>query len=341
MTAATNDPFATDATDATAGGRAVAVRDLTHRYGERTALDRLTFDVAPGEIFGLLGPNGGGKSTLFRILATLLPVAPGRAAVHGFDVAARPDAVRGVLGVTFQSPALDAKLTVGENLRYAGQLYGLRGRTLRDRIAEVAGRLHVGDRLKDYAEELSGGLKRRVEIAKGLLHAPRVLLLDEPSTGLDPTARFDLWRFLAELREAEGVTVLVTTHLMEEAERCDRLGILDEGTLVALGTPDDLRAEVGGDVLTFAADEPREFAAELGRRFGVEPAVVDRAVRVEAGDGADLLRSVMAELGDSVRTVTLGRPTLEDVFTARTGRAFQRTPTAPPADKRGRTRKAA
>ncbi|HEX6987694.1 MAG TPA: ABC transporter ATP-binding protein, partial [Planctomycetaceae bacterium] len=245
---------------------AVAVENVGFRYGDRRALAGVSFDVRPGEIFGLLGPNGGGKTTLFRLLCTLLPFQEGKASVAGFDVATEPSGVRRSIGVTFQSPSLDGKLTVGENLRAHGQLYGLFGGELRERVARLAGRLGISDRMRDKAETLSGGLKRRAEIAKGLLHDPTVLLLDEPSTGLDPGARHDLWRLLAELRDA-GMTVLVTTHLMEEADRCDRLAILNRGEVVALGTPDELRASVGGDCLTIRGSRPEWLAERIGEAF--------------------------------------------------------------------------
>jgi ABC-2 type transport system ATP-binding protein len=194
---------------------AIEVRGLSHSYGERRALDGVEFSVEAGTIFGLLGPNGGGKTTLFRLLSTLLPIQAGQARVLGLDLAREPNEVRKHIGVTFQSPSIDPKLTVGENLKYQGQIYGLFGAALRQRIDLLAEKLGLRERLGERAETLSGGLKRRVEIAKGLLHRPQLLLLDEPSTGLDPGARHDLWRYLRGLREEDGVTVLVTTHLME------------------------------------------------------------------------------------------------------------------------------
>ncbi len=300
---------------------AVAVENVGFRYGDRRALAGVSFEVSPGEIFGLLGPNGGGKTTLFRLLCTLLPVGEGRLTVAGHDVASEPAAVRRAIGVTFQSPSLDGKLTVGENLTAQGQLYGLFGRTLRQRIADLTGRLGLSDRLRDRADTLSGGLKRRVEIAKGLLHDPQVLLLDEPSTGLDPGARHDLWRLLADLK-ARGMTVLVTTHLMEEAERCDRLAILSRGEIVALGTPEELRAGVGGDCLTIHGPDPEPLAESIHARFGVPARVVAGAVRIERDRGHELLRDVVDAFPRQVAGVTLGKPTLEDVFIARTGHRF-------------------
>ena len=210
---------------------------LSHNYGDRLALDNLSFAVQPAEIFGLLGPNGSGKTTLFRILSTLMVPTGGSARIQGFDVAREPNRARQQTGIVFQARSLDLKLTVLENLKHQGHLYGLRGETLKRRSAEVLQRVGLSDRAKDFVETLSGGMQRRVELAKGLIHSPAVLLLDEPSTGLDPGARRDMWQYLRTLRDQEGVSILVTTHLMEEAEHCDRLAILNEGKLVALGSP--------------------------------------------------------------------------------------------------------
>ena len=253
--------------DAMSDSIAVSVSNLRHRYGDREALCGIEFTVSTGEVFGLLGPNGGGKSTLFRLLATLLPVQSGVATLMGRDVATQPQSIRQLIGVTFQSPSVDGKLTVTENLRHQAHLYGLSGQSAAARIDEMLGRLGLSDRRKDRVDSLSGGLKRRVEVAKSLLHRPRVLLLDEPSTGLDPGARHDLWQYLSGLRRDEGTTILVTTHLMEEAERCDRLGILDRGHIVALGTPDELRLSVGGDCLTIQTPEPASLADRIASRF--------------------------------------------------------------------------
>lgn len=302
---------------------ALAVDGVSFSYGDRQALNDVSFAVAPGEIFGLLGPNGGGKTTLFRILSTTLPVQQGRAKLLGHDVASQPDAVRKRIGVTFQSPSLDPKLTVGENLMYQGHLYGLKGATLRQRSADLLQRLGLCDRTKDIAETLSGGLKRRVEIAKSLLHEPRVLLLDEPSTGLDPGARHDLWRYLTTLRQEAGVTVMVTTHLMEEAERCDRLGILNQGQLVAIGTPDELRSSVGGDCVTIEPVEMQtDLSARIRERLGVDVQEIGGTLRIERDHGHELVRDVVAAFPDDVKAVTFGKPTLEDVFIKRTGHQF-------------------
>jgi ABC-2 type transport system ATP-binding protein len=301
---------------------AIEVRGLSYSYAERRALEGVEFSVDAGAIFGLLGPNGGGKTTLFRILSTLLPIQEGQSRILGFDLARQPNEVRKQIGVTFQSPSIDPKLTVGENLKYQGQIYGLFGARLRQRIDLLADKLGLKDRLAERAETLSGGLKRRVEIAKGLLHRPQVLLLDEPSTGLDPGARHDLWRYLRGLREEEGVTVLVTTHLMEEAERCDRLGILDHGRLIALDTPLALRSMLGDDYVTVQCDQPDELSARIRERFGVTPQKIGGALRIGKSRGHEFVRDLVEAFPEEVKTVSLGKPTLEDVFIERTGHRF-------------------
>lgn len=301
---------------------AIEVERLKHWYGDHQALREIGFSVGTGEIFALLGPNGGGKTTLFRIVSTLLPVQEGRVAVFGTDVQTEPQAVRRHIGVTFQSPSLDGKLTVHENLKHQAHLYGIFGGAMRERIDLLAERLGIADRLNDRAESLSGGLKRRVEIAKGLLHDPQLLLLDEPSTGLDPGARHDLWRYLEQLRTEANVTILVTTHLMDEADRCDRLGILDRGRLVALGTPEELRSSVGGDCLTIYSETPEELAGRIEERFGLQPHRLGETLRIERSEGHELLRDLVAAFPDEVTSVSLGKPTLEDVFIDRTGHRF-------------------
>jgi ABC-2 type transport system ATP-binding protein len=301
---------------------AIEVRGLSHSYGERRALEGVEFSVEAGTIFGLLGPNGGGKTTLFRLLSTLLPIQQGQVCVLGLDLARESNEVRKHIGVTFQSPSIDPKLTVGENLKYQGQIYGLFGSALRQRIDLLAEKLGLRERLGERAETLSGGLKRRVEIAKGLLHRPQLLLLDEPSTGLDPGARHDLWRYLRGLREEDSVTALVTTHLMEEAERCDTLGILDHGRLIALDTPLALRSMLGDDYVTVQCDDPDELSQRIHERFGVTPQKIGGALRIGKSRGHEFVRDLVEAFPAEVKTVSLGKPTLEDVFIERTGHRF-------------------
>src|ERR1700761_3792008 len=264
---------------------------LSHNYGDRLALDNLSFAVKPAEIFGLLGPNGSGKTTLFRILSTLMVPTGGVARIEGFDVAREPNRARQQTGIVFQARSLDLKLTVAENLKHQGHLYGLSGEILKTRSAEVLRRVGLTDRAKDYVETLSGGMQRRVELAKGLIHSPAVLLLDEPTTGLDPGARLDLWQYLRMLRDEEGVTVLVTTHLMEEAEYCDRLAILSEGKLVALGSPEELKSTIGGDVVLFETESEaaaQSLAARMAGRFEGAPTVLGKTVRLTRENGHPL-----------------------------------------------------
>ncbi|HEX4130278.1 MAG TPA: ATP-binding cassette domain-containing protein [Pirellulales bacterium] len=302
---------------------AIGISRLTHRYGSRVALDALDLDIAPGELFAILGPNGSGKTTLFRLLSTLTAPQQGSIEVLGCDIVRDRRAVQQSLGVVFQAPSLDKKLTVRENLRYHGPLVGLWGRALDEATTELLARFDVADRAADLAETLSGGLRRRVELAKGLLHRPPLLLLDEPSTGLDPGARNDLWRYLRELREHDGVTIVLTTHLLEEADRADRLAIFDRGKLVALDAPDRLRATVAGDSITIETADPAALVGELSRQLGLAAAVVDGRVRLEHPDGPRLVPRIMDACSARIQAITLGRPTLEDVFIARTGRRMQ------------------
>ena len=291
----------------------VDVDGLTHRYGERVALDGVSFSVRSGEVFALVGPNGGGKTTLFKILSTALTPSSGTARVAGIDV--RDDAVRRRIGVVFQAPSLDGKLTVGENLLHHGHLYGLSGAGLRQRIGEELARFGLTDRTGDRVEKLSGGLQRRVELAKSLLHRPEVLLLDEPSTGLDPGARRDLWD---ALRGLKGVTVLLTTHLLEEAERCDRLAILHKGKVVAIGEPMTLRGEIGGDVVTVRSRDARQLADAIREKLGEQAEVVDGTVRLSRDRGHEFVGRLVEAFPQWIESVTVAKPSLEDVFMSKT-----------------------
>lgn len=291
----------------------VEVRDLLHRYGGRTALDGVSFEIRTGEIFSLVGPNGSGKSTLFRILSTALTPTSGSARVAGVDV--KDPAARRKIGVVFQAPSLDKKLTAAENLLHHGHLYGMRGTVLQKRIAEELARFDLTDRGGDFVEKLSGGLQRRVELAKALLPGPEVLLLDEPSTGLDPGARRDLW---GALRGLKGVTVLLTTHLLDEAERSDRLAILHHGKVVASGEPLKLREEIGGESLTFRSRDPEALVSSVQERFGAKLDKVGDELRLSHEKAHEFAASVAGAFPALVESVTVARPSLEDVFLART-----------------------
>jgi len=306
---------------------AVNVESLSHHYGERRALDDLSLRIEMGEIFAVLGPNGGGKTTLFRLLTTLLPIQKGEISVLGHDLRGRQAAVQMACGVVFQAPSVDKKLTVSENMRQQAALYGVAGGDCRARSRELLEHFGLADRARDRVESLSGGLRRRLELAKALIHRPRLLLLDEPSAGVDPAARIDLWRRLESLRREEGVTVALTSHLLEEADKADRVAILDRGRLVALGTPSDLRASVGGDCLTLEVENTSTDAAALESALGLAPTVVEGRLRIEAPEGHALITKIFETLPGRVRHVEMGRPSLEDVFIARTGREFHHADT--------------
>lgn len=332
----TNPPAAISACGLT--HRYAPTRKRRHRRGARPApndtqtnprdaLSGLDLAITEGEIFGVLGPNGSGKTTLFRILATLLRPSGGKAAVFGRDVVSDAALVRTALGVVFQSPSVDLKLTAHENLLHQGHLYGLRGQALRDRIDKLLEEFSLNERGRDLIERFSGGMRRRLELAKALLHQPRLLLLDEPATGLDPAARRDLWHMLKRLRADHGTTVAVTTHLMDDAKCCDRLAILHEGRLVALDTPDNLIAQIGGHVV-FLDPAPNVHVPALRdtieERFGpwdggTAPRLLDGRVHLERPDGPQFVADLTAALPGQIRSFTVGQPTLEDVYLHLTG----------------------
>ncbi len=301
----------------------ISIENLVHRYEDRTALNGISFNVRTAELFGLLGPNGSGKTTLFRVLSTLMIPTSGRAVVMGCDAAQDAASLRRQIGVVFQAQSVDPKLTAYENLWHQGHLYGLRGSLLKKRIEEILTRVGLADRARERVETFSGGMQRRIELGKGLLHHPGVLLLDEPTTGLDPGARRDLWQYLQLLRDEENVSVLVTTHLMEEAERCDRLAILNEGNLVALGTPAELKREIGGDIIMLDAARDAELLAEhIRARFHVEATVLGNQVRIEREGGHRFVPDVVEAFPGEIQAISVSKPALEDVFIHRTGHKF-------------------
>lgn len=302
--------------------QAVTVENLSHHYGSHQALKNVSFSVETGHIFGLLGPNGGGKTTLFRLLCTLLPVQSGRLSILGLDVLKNPNEVRKRIGITFQSPSLDDRLTVRENLKYQCYLYGIQGSRMNSRIDSLLEKLGLTDRKNDVVKSLSGGLKRRVELAKGMLHEPEVLLLDEPNTGLDPGARKDVWTYIKQLTESGQMTVIVTTHLMEEAENCDQLGILDRGNLVAQGTPAQLRESIGGDCITIHTESPEALSDKIQNAFQVTPQQIAGTIRIEQSSGHELVKEIVDQFSDDIQSIVLGKPTLEDVFISKTGHQF-------------------
>ena len=303
---------------------AVEVRDVVFRYDDKAALAGISFDVPSASIFGLLGPNGSGKTTLFRILSTLLVPEDGSIKIFGIDVVKQPLEARKQIGVVFQSQSLDNRLTIQENLVHQGHMYGMRGEILSQRIDEVLERVRLTDRRKERIATLSGGLRRRADLAKGLLHSPRLLLLDEPSTGVDLNARLAFWQYLEELRASESVTVLLTTHLMDEASGCDHLVILDEGHLIREGTPSELTSEVGGEVVVLVTSTPAEIISVLNQQFSVQDVNVDgNVIRFEHPEAAKWAVKLMHGFEDSIESVKISKPSLEDVFIHHTGHGFE------------------
>lgn len=298
-----------------------AVREVQHRYGDQVALSNVSLEVAAGQIVCILGPNGSGKTTLFRLLCTLMPLQAGQIVVGGVDAKANPLGIRNQIGIVFQSPSLDKKLTVDENIACQGALYGITGAELNRRRDELLDRLRLKDRRHDLCETLSGGLKRRVELAKGMLHRPRLLLLDEPSTGLDPSARLGFWDAIREMAD-EGMAVLMTTHLLEEADKADGVVIMSQGKVIAHGAPHQLRAEMGEGLITIVTDQVEEVAMCLREQFGLTPQRVHHQLRLQSESPAALVPALAETLGDRVQSITVGRPGLEDVFIAKTGLEF-------------------
>ncbi len=297
------------------------VLNLHHQYGEHHALCGIDMDIRPGRVFALLGPNGSGKTTLFRLLCTLLPIQQCQVIVGGFDSASQPIRVREQIGIVFQSPSLDMKLTVDENIACQAALYGIHGAELSRRRDALLEQLDLVDRRNDRCQVLSGGLKRRVELAKGMLHKPRLLLLDEPSTGLDPSARLKLWDAIRDMA-GQGMAVLLTTHMLDEADKADEIAIMSQGKLIAEGAPSDLRSEMGEGVITVVANDALRAESILRNQLGLTPQRLHHQIRLKVDSPAKLIPVLVETLGEEVRSISLGRPSLEDVFIAKTGKAF-------------------
>ena len=298
---------------------AVAARALAKRYGAVEAVRGIDLEVAPGETFGFLGPNGAGKSTTINILCTLTAPSGGAARVAGFDVVTERDDVRRHIGLVFQDTTLDNYLSAEQNLRFHAELYGIPRPVTGPRIQQVMEMVGLWDRRASLVGTFSGGMKRRLEIARGLLHSPRVLFLDEPTVGLDPQTRSSIWAYVDALKRREEITIFMTTHYMEEAEYCDRIAIMDAGRIVALGTPEALKAEVGRDRVQIRTADDAAAIAALRSRFGLDAAVRDGAVTFSVAEGERFVPRLFAELGVPIRSVSVARPTLDDVFMAHTG----------------------
>ena len=307
------------------GGSAIEVAQLTKRFGDFTAVDGISFEVPRGEIFGFLGPNGAGKTTTISMLCTLLKPTSGRATIGGFDVARQSSQVRREIGIVFQDTTLDDRLTARENLVFHGEVYGMSRADIATRAADVLQRVGLTDRAADRVQTFSGGMKRRLEIARGLMHSPTALFLDEPTVGLDPQSRRGLWSYAQSLRDSEGVTIFLTTHYMDEAEACDRIAVIDNGQIIALDTPSGLKGRLGGDVVTVSGADNQRLAAEIKQRFEIDARVEAQGLEFRVDRGDQFVPTLFARLETPIETVQVRRPTLDDVFVELTGHQIRDT----------------
>ena len=298
---------------------AIEVEDLVKTYGAVEAVRGVSFTVAAGEVFGFLGPNGAGKTTTINMLCTLARPTSGTARVSGFDVVRERDDVRRHLGLVFQDPTLDGQLTATQNLRLHAELYGIDRSDIPDRMDKMLEMVDLADRRDQPVMTFSGGMKRRLEIARGLMHSPKVLFLDEPTIGLDPQSRSAIWRYIRALQESEGTTIFMTTHYMDEAEYCDRIAIIDRGEIVVLDTPEVLKASVGADRVVLGTDDDDAAVTALRDRFGIEATVAEGALTFHVASGEAFVPRLFAELGVGITSVAVSRPTLDDVFMRYTG----------------------
>jgi len=301
----------------------IEVKQLTKRFGSLVAVDHVSFTVAKGEIFGFLGPNGAGKSTTISMLSTILTPSEGDATISGFSIRHERNAVRRSIGLVFQDASLDNRLTAEENLRFHARLYGVPRADYRRRMHEVLQLVDLWDRRRDYVETFSGGMKRRLEIARGLIHYPDLLFLDEPTIGLDPQTRALLWEYVLKLKHERAMTIFMTTHYLDEAEYCDRIAIMDHGHIIALDTPANLKKQLGGDVIRLESRQKDALKTELEHRYHRPVREEGNVVQFEIADGAQFLPRLFAEVQTKIDAVELHKPTLDDVFLARTGRKIR------------------
>ena len=311
---------------------AIEVRDLKKSFGDVEAVRGVSFEVAPGEVFGFLGPNGAGKTTTINMLCTLARPTSGAAFVAGYDSVTARDDVRRHIGLVFQDQTLDGYLTAEQNLKLHAELYGVESALVPARMEQVLRMVGLWERKDGGVMTFSGGMRRRLEIARGLMHSPRVLFLDEPTIGLDPQTRASIWRYIAELKEREEITIFMTTHYMDEAEFCDRIAIMDNGKIVALDTPEALKAEVGADRVRIQTEDDEAAIAALGERFGLEAKMSEGAVTFLVESGEEFVPRLFAELGIAIKSVSVARPTLDDVFMRYTGSTIRDAESGGPAD---------
>ncbi|MGB9661827.1 MAG: ATP-binding cassette domain-containing protein [Moorellaceae bacterium] len=301
----------------------IAVENLRKAFGPLMAVNDISFTVEEGEVFGFLGPNGAGKSTTIKILCTLLRPTAGRAWLAGYDVVRNPDAVRRAIGIVFQDNSLDDRLTAQENLYLHGLLYGVPRSLLAQRMKEVLDMVGLAGREGEVVRHFSGGMRRRLEIARGLLHHPQVLFLDEPTVGLDPQTRKAIWEYIHRLRREKNITIFMTTHYMDEAENCDRIAIIDHGRIQALDTPDNLKHQVGSDVLLVTPTEGVDLIPIIAERYGLQAQSTEEGLLIKVNDGAAFIPRLAADLRGCIKSINLRRPTLDDVFLHLTGRAIR------------------
>jgi ABC-2 type transport system ATP-binding protein len=302
---------------------AIEVTELTKKYGEVDAVRGIDFDVATGETFGFLGPNGAGKSTTIKILCTLADPTSGTARVAGYDVTTERDTVRRNIGLVFQETTLDSYLTGEQNLRFHADLYGVPKAAFAPRLRQVLEMVGLWERRSSAVATYSGGMQRRLEIARGLLHAPRVLFLDEPTVGLDPQTRVSIWEYINDLKRREDITIFLTTHYMDEAENCDRIAIIDHGKIVALETPEALKASVGRDRVQITTADDQAAIRALAEEFGIEAAVHEHLVTFSVESGEHFVPDLFARLPVAIRSVSVSRPSLDDVFMSYTGKTIR------------------
>jgi ABC-2 type transport system ATP-binding protein len=335
-TSATERPEGSSPADGAAASNglppAIAVNGLVKRFGDFEAVRGIEFEVATGETFGFLGPNGAGKSTTINMLCTLMKPSGGSATVAGHDVASERDAVRRNIGLVFQDTTLDGYLSAEQNLRLHAELYGVPREQVAPRMQQVMEMVGLWERRKGLVNTFSGGMKRRLEIARGLLHSPRVLFLDEPTIGLDPQTRSSIWSYISELGEAEDITIFLTTHYMEEAEYCERIAIIDQGQIIVLDTPEALKESVGKDRVQIHTDDDAAAITALRERFGIEAKVSEELVTFGVALGEEFVPRLFAELGVPIRSVSVSRPSLDDVFMSYTGSTIRDAEQSPGAD---------
>jgi len=301
----------------------IEVNNLTKKFKDLTAVDNISFEVNEGEIFGFLGPNGAGKTTTINILTTLLQPTEGKAKVNGYDVIGKKDRVRGSIGLIFQEQSLDEQLTAQENLKFHSWVYHVPKEKIDKRINKMLKMVELADRAKNKVETFSGGMKRRLEIARGLLHHPRVLFLDEPTIGLDPQTRSRIWEYVLELRQAHNITMFMTTHYMDEAEYCDRIAIMDQGRIIALDTPTNLKESIGGDVINIKTDNDSQASEIIKNKFNLKAKKIDSHICIYVKEADKFVPKLLKEIGLKVNSINIHKPTLNDVFLKLTGKEIR------------------